>query len=126
MVFFGSEHADELAAAVVELPQLAAILRVQRTHGGGDDLAEVGDDGGVNDVGFGESAQRFGEVAYLPRVDDDGGEPLGEQGPHGSLVIGPGGFKEDAFRRVRADPGTSSAMPAAVLAKRRRRSAGRT
>ena len=80
VVFFGGEHADELAAAVEEALQFEEFGRRERVDGGGSDLAEVGDDGGVDAIRFGESAHALGEVADLAGIDRDGREPRGEQG----------------------------------------------
>ena len=105
VVFLGGEHADELAAAVEKALQFEQIRGRERSDGGFGDLAEVGDDGGVEAVGFGEQAHAFGEVADLPGVDGDGGEPGGQQGGDGGFLVGPGRFADDPLGSVRRSPG---------------------
>ena len=72
---------------------------------GGDDLAEVGKNGGVDAVGLGELPGALGEVADLAGVDDDGGQVGGEQGADCSLLVGAGRFEDDALRGEGSHPG---------------------
>ncbi len=51
------------------------ILGFQRSDLGGRNLAEVGDDGGINGVGLGQVVHGFGEVVYLAGIYDNGGNP---------------------------------------------------
>ena len=53
LVFFHSPHVHELSPAVVQLAQGADFLGFQGSDLGGRNLAEVGDDGGINGVGLG-------------------------------------------------------------------------
>ena len=99
VVFFGSQHADELAATVAEVAEFEDFLRRQGTNDGGDDFAEVGEDAGVDGVGFGELAGALGEVANLAGVDDDGGQLGREQGADGGFLIRAGGLEDDSLGR---------------------------
>jgi hypothetical protein len=64
----------------------------------------VRDDGGIERVGLGEVVHGFGEVAHLACVDDDGGEPLRQQGSNGGLLVRAGRFKDDPLGGVGPDP----------------------
>ena len=79
--------------------------RFQGPDDGGDDLAEVGDDAGVDGVGLGQLAHALGEVADLAGVDDDGGQPVGQQGADGGLLVRAGRFEDDALGGEGPDPG---------------------
>ncbi len=105
VVFLDGEHADELGAAVVEFAEFGQFGRRQRPNDGGDDLGEVGDDGGIDRVGLGELAEGFGEVADLAGVGDDGRQPFGEQGADERFLVGAGRFADDPFGGVGANPG---------------------
>ena len=105
VVLLGGEHADELAAAVAQVAEFEDFLGRQGTHDGGDDLAEMGEDGGVDGVGLGELSDALGEVADLAGVDDDGGQAGGEQGADRGLLVGAGRFEDDALRREGSHPG---------------------
>ena len=104
MVFLGGEHADELAATVAELAKFQDFLGRQRPHHRGDDLAEMGENAGVDDVGFGELAGPLGEVPDLASVDDDGGQVGCEQSADRSLLIRAGRLKDDPLGRQRSNP----------------------
>ena len=104
-ILFGREHGDELLAPVVKIAYFLEIFGRERPHGGGDDLGEVGDDGGVDGVGFDKRAHGFGEVANLSGVDDDGGKAFGEQGAEGLFLIRACGLADDPFGRQRSNPG---------------------
>ena len=105
VVLLGGEHADELAAAVVQLAEFQDFLGRQGPDDGGDDLAEVGQDAGVDGVGLGELAGALGEVADLAGVDDDGGQAGGEQGADGGLLVRAGRLEDDALGREGPRPG---------------------
>ena len=97
LVFLHGQYADELTAAVVPIAEVTEFLRFQGPYGGGGDFAEVGDDVRIDLVGLGQIAHGLGKVAHLARVDDDGGQSLGEQGAHGGFLIRTGGLEDDAF-----------------------------
>jgi hypothetical protein len=105
VVFFGSEHVDELAAAVAEVVEFEDFLRRQWANDGGDDFAEMGEDTGVDGVGFGELTGAFGEVTDLPGVDDDGGQLGGEQGTDRGFLIRAGGLEDDPLGGEGLDSG---------------------
>jgi hypothetical protein len=105
VVLFDGVHTDELAAAVAEVAEFEGFLGRQRPDGGGDDLAEMGQEGGVDGVGLGELSGAFGEVADLAGVDDDGGQAGGEQGADGGLLIRAGRLEDDPFGREGTHPG---------------------
>ena len=96
VVFLGRQHADELAAAVVKFLKGLDFRGRQRPDDGRNDLAETGQDRGIDGVGFGEDAERFGEVADLAGVDDDGRQRGGEQGADGCLLVVARRFEDDA------------------------------
>lgn len=104
VILLGGEHVHELAAAVTEVAKFQGFLGQQGAHDGGDNLAEVGEDGGVNLVGLGELPGALGEVADLTGVNDDGGQAGGEQGADGGLLIRAGGFQHDALGREGLGP----------------------
>ena len=105
VIFFGSEHADELAPAVAEIAEFQDFLRRKRTNGGSDDFAEMGEDAGVDGVGFGELTGALGEVADLTGVDNDRRQVGGEQGADGGFLIRAGGLEDDSLGREGSDPG---------------------
>lgn len=51
----------------------------------------------IDPVGLGQIAHGLGKVAHLASVDDDGGQPLSEQGANGGFLIRTGGLEDDAF-----------------------------
>jgi len=95
VVFLGGEHADELAATVAQIAEFQDFLRRKRADDGGDDLTEMGEDAGIDGVGFGELSGAFGEVTDLSGVDDNGGQSGSEQGADGGLLIRARGFEDD-------------------------------
>ena len=76
MIGLHSPQVDQLAAAAHELSQFGAFRRVFFEDAGLNALPETGQDERVETIGLGQDAERFGEVADLPRVD------------HGDLVTG--------------------------------------
>ena len=86
MIFLRGQHGDELAASIMEFAKFADFRAFERFDGRGHDFAEMGQDGGINRVGFGELAGAFGEIADLAGVDDDGGHPFAEQRADGALA----------------------------------------
>src|SRR5262249_43608416 len=105
VVFLGRQHADELAAAVVEFAKFLEFLRLQRSYGKLDDFGEVGENGGVDCIGFGELADAFSKIAYLSGVGNDGGQLCGQEGGDGGLVIEPGGFEDNPHGAGGRGPG---------------------
>jgi hypothetical protein len=65
----------------------------------------VGDDGGIDGVSLGQVVHRFGEVAHLAGVDDDGGEPFGQQGGDCGLLVRTRRFEDYAFGGESSGPG---------------------
>ena len=98
VVLLGRQHADQLAAAVVELLEFLDLRGRQRPNGGLDDLAEMGQDPGVDGVGLGQVARGLGEVADLPGVDHDGRQSGGEQGADRRLLVVAGRLEHDPLR----------------------------
>ncbi len=105
VILLAGEHADELPAAVAQLAELADFRGRQGPDHGGDDLAEVGQDAGVDAVRLGQLPGPLGEAAGLAGVDDDGGQAGGEQGADGGLLVRAGRFKDDAAGRQGLRPG---------------------
>jgi hypothetical protein len=103
VIFLGGQHAHELATPVAPVAEFKAFLGRQRTHNGGDDGAEMGEDAGVDGVGFGELADTLGEVADRACVDDNGGQARSEQGPDGRFLVGAGGLEDDPVGGQGAD-----------------------
>ena len=66
---------------------------------------EAGQHGGVDGVGFGMPAERFGEATGLAGIDLDQWQAgLGQAALEG-VVIGAGGLERDAGDREAAEPG---------------------
>ena len=84
------------------------ILGFQRSDLGGRNLAEVGDDGGINCVGLGQVVHGFGEVVYLAGIYDNGGKPLGQQGTDGCYLVRTGRFEVGALGSARPNLGNES------------------
>ena len=94
------------------------ILGFQRSDLGGRNLAEVGDDGGINGVGLGQVVHGFGEVVYLAGIYDNGGKPLGQQGTDGCYLVRTGRFEVGALGSARPNLGNESCDTPEVLARR--------
>ena len=105
MILLHGQHADELPAAIVEVAELEDYFGFQGTNDGLHDFAKMGQDAGIDGIGFGQLPSAFGEVAHLACIDDDGRQARGQQGADRGLLIRAGGFEDDALRREGSHPG---------------------
>ena len=88
-------HLDELRAPRQEFLQMSGIFGGNWPDFGFDHFPKASQDAGINGVRLGQDAQCFGEVANLPRVDDDDGEVRRSQGGDERYLQAARGFDDD-------------------------------
>ena len=71
---FGGAHLEQLLATGDQSVQGLGIRSGQRPRFWVDDLSKTSDDLGIQSIGLGQSAGRFGEVTHLARIDHDDGQ----------------------------------------------------
>jgi hypothetical protein len=93
---------DELTAALGHGRQLPLLGRKPGRHFGFEVGAIVGEDGGIDGIGFGAPALGPGEVTDAAGFDDADGNIGGLKRQHDRLFIAAGGFTNDVRSAVRA------------------------
>jgi len=114
-VVFGSADLLELLAAGNQFGQLALGQAGRGGCGGLEAPPEVGQDRGIEAVGFGEMALGAREIAHVTGIDDSDGESGGLEGGAGGAFIAAGGFTDDLERTERAQPTQQGALAGSVI-----------
>jgi len=103
--FFGGALLDELPTACNEGIEEALFFGDfclwSRMHS----LGELGQDGGVESIGFGVLAEGLGEIAGLPRIDQGHGQVGVLDRQETGTFVSSGGFKDDQTGRQRFQMG---------------------
>lgn len=109
------------AEQFLQLPQAGLRQRARRRPHG---LGEMRDHRGVDRVGLGQLADRFGELADLARVDDRHREAGLRQGHRDQAFVAAAGLHDDQNRRQRHKPPDQLAQPFAIAAAAERGTVG--
>jgi hypothetical protein len=102
-VALGGEQLDQLAAARHQRGEGATRLVREGPRLWPDRVGEVGEDGGIQAVGFGQGARGTGKVADLAGVDGYHGQAGGRQGCGEWPLQAAGGFQDDECGRQGAE-----------------------
>ena len=108
------EHLHELTPAGDELAEVLDVFGGQRPNSRAHGFGKVGDDAGVQRIGFGERPGGASEIPDLAGIDDgDRQVGTGQGGRHGGLIA-PGGFEDHQRGAQRLQPGDELDEPGLI------------
>jgi hypothetical protein len=109
-ILLGRAQPQHLCAARDQLRQLA-LRRARRWRDRRPQrVPELGQDGGIEPIGFRQTALGARKVAHLPRIDDRHRDPARAQRRHRGAFITARGFTNDMHGSEAADPAYQRAL----------------